>query len=171
MTTLRGVLHAFSGYIAAYSKRGGRGHFSGYPGDHTCSFILAWVSGLPTGLGEKRFHLSPFFASIFPLFPRNAWYSGYLYTAPIYSPALPFRSKDGGLLHKRISSFYNVPALWAYSWARHREDEGCTERTLRTPSWPHAAVNTNRVVVFPLQTTQPSYTTCVPSYNTCVYYY
>ena len=39
MTTLRGVLHAFSGYIAAYSKRGGRGHFSGYPGDHTCSFI------------------------------------------------------------------------------------------------------------------------------------
>ena len=39
MTTLRGVLHAFSGYIAAYSKREGRGHFSGYPGDHTCSFI------------------------------------------------------------------------------------------------------------------------------------
>ena len=39
MTTLRGVLHAFSGYIAAYSKRGGRGHFSGYPGDHNCSFI------------------------------------------------------------------------------------------------------------------------------------
>jgi len=28
MTTLRGVLHAFSGYIAAYSKRGGRRHFS-----------------------------------------------------------------------------------------------------------------------------------------------
>ena len=27
------------GYIAAYSKGGGRGHFSGYPGDHTCSFI------------------------------------------------------------------------------------------------------------------------------------
>ena len=39
MTTLRGVLHAFSGYIAAYSKRGGRVHFSGYPGDHNCSFI------------------------------------------------------------------------------------------------------------------------------------
>ena len=27
------------GYIAAYSKGGGRGHFSGYPGNHTCSFI------------------------------------------------------------------------------------------------------------------------------------
>ena len=27
------------GYIAAYSKGGGRGHFSEYPGDHTCSFI------------------------------------------------------------------------------------------------------------------------------------
>lgn len=27
------------GYTAAYSKGGGRGHFSGYPGDHTCSFI------------------------------------------------------------------------------------------------------------------------------------
>ena len=27
------------GYIAAYSKGGGREHFSGYPGDHTCSFI------------------------------------------------------------------------------------------------------------------------------------
>lgn len=27
------------GYIAAYSKWGGRVHFSGYPGDHTCSFI------------------------------------------------------------------------------------------------------------------------------------
>ena len=39
MTTLRGVLHAFSGYIPAYSKRGGRGHFSGDPGDHNCSFI------------------------------------------------------------------------------------------------------------------------------------
>ena len=103
---------------------------------------------------------------------RVPWWSHLLlYRAPIYSPVLPFRSKDGGLLHKRISSFYNVPALWAYSWARHREDEGCTERTLRTPSWPHAAVNTNRVVVFPLQATQPSYTTCVPSYNTCVYYY
>ena len=42
------------------------------------SWNLAWVSGLPKGLGERRFQLSPFFASIFPLFPRNAWYSGYL---------------------------------------------------------------------------------------------
>ena len=29
---------------------------------------IAWVSGLPKWLGERR---------IFPLFPRNAWYSGY----------------------------------------------------------------------------------------------
>ena len=108
------------------------------------------------------------------LFRVPSWSHLLLYTAPIYSPALPFRIKDGGSLHKRISSFYSVPALWANSWARQREDEGCMERTpkLRTPSWPHAAVvNTNRVVVFPLQPAQPSYTTCVPSYNTCVYYY
>ena len=55
---------------------------------------LAWVSGLPKGLGERRFawvggggrgkkkgrFLSfsslPVFASILPLFTRNAWYSG-----------------------------------------------------------------------------------------------
>ena len=39
----------------------------------TITYHIAWVSGLPTGLGERRF-----FASIFPLFPRNAWYSGYI---------------------------------------------------------------------------------------------
>ena len=31
------------------------------------ALAVAWVSGLPKGLGERRF----------PLFPRNAWYSGY----------------------------------------------------------------------------------------------
>ena len=30
------------------------------------------------GGGEELLQLSPFFASIFPLFPRNAWYSGYV---------------------------------------------------------------------------------------------
>ena len=32
---------------------------------------------LDGGEGRGRRELSPFFASIFPLFPRNAWYSGY----------------------------------------------------------------------------------------------
>ena len=41
---------------------------------------IAWVSGLPKGLGERGFEmgegeLSPFFASIFLLFLGNAWYS------------------------------------------------------------------------------------------------
>ena len=42
---------------------------------------IAWVSGLPMGEGGggtiSLLHLSPFLASIFTLFPRNAWYSGY----------------------------------------------------------------------------------------------
>ena len=38
------------------------------------SWIIAWVSGLPKGLGERRFlmgELSPFFPSIFPLSPQK----------------------------------------------------------------------------------------------------
>ena len=36
---------------------------------------LAWVSGLPKGLGERR-EYQAFLRASFPFSPRNAWYSG-----------------------------------------------------------------------------------------------
>ena len=39
---------------------------------------IAWVSGLPKGLGERRF----------PLFPRNVWYSGYPSYCIKYRPGI-----------------------------------------------------------------------------------
>ena len=77
---------------------------------NSCLLYLAWVSGLPTGLGKRRFrwgrgeeekrkvsflHLSSFFASIFPLFPRNAWYSGYLYSSLVLSVRYNMYGKKG----------------------------------------------------------------------------
>ena len=41
---------------------------------------LAWVSGLPKGIGETRFS--------FPFSPRNAWYSGYKKTCDLRPTSL-----------------------------------------------------------------------------------
>ena len=65
-------------------------------------------------------HLSSFFASIFPLFPRNAWYSGYI-TFEIQRIVWEFElappppaPKPWGRKHNSIIPPHNSPLYWIY---------------------------------------------------------
>ena len=58
--------------------------------------VWGWKAPVKASVSGVSFlHLSSFFASIFPLFPRNAWYSGY-HMAATLGRVQEIKQKEGG---------------------------------------------------------------------------
>ena len=57
--------------------------------------------------------MGPFFASIFPLFPRNAWYSGYNSSYPFDTSSLSLAQDDKHQIDAMLMPW------WEWAWGRY----------------------------------------------------
>ena len=57
--------------------------------------------------------MGPFFASIFPLFPRNAWYSGYNSSYPFDTSSLSLAQDDKHQIEAMLMQW------WEWAWGRY----------------------------------------------------